>query len=306
SLPQDRDNLRLSVFACLHSKSPRSSCRENSTFTAPYFRGGLPPRHLHRALDASLERLNVETIDLYQLHASDPHTPIEETLRFLDDATRAGKIHHYGISNFTGWEVQLLASTARELGVAPPATLQPQYSLLSREIEWEIAPAAIHNGMGLLPWSPLAGGLLTGKYQRSGSAPAQTRAGSDNELYQWVTEEYAEIDRNWQTIDAVKRIAADLSASPAQIALSWLAMRPGVTAPIFGARTLEQLQDNLGAADITLAAEATETLEKVSRPTSGGYPYGAFGAWQRRRGLENGSPVQDGEPFTGGSDRPLG
>ena len=130
---------------------------------------GLSRRHLQRALDASLRRLGVETIDLYQLHASDMHTPVEETLSFLDDAVHAGKIHYLGLSNFTGWQLQLVISTAKAMGVQIPVTLQPQYSLLAREIEWKIVLAALHNGIGLLPWSPLAGGFLAGKSQRGGN-----------------------------------------------------------------------------------------------------------------------------------------
>ncbi|WP_375287093.1 aldo/keto reductase [Sphingomonas sp.] len=266
---------------------------------------GLSRRHLHRALDASLKRLQVETIDLYQLHSSDPYTPMEETIRFLDDAVRAGKIHYVGLSNFNGWELQRFVSTAKELGAVPPVTLQPQYSLLSREIEWEIAPAARANAIGLLPWSPLAGGFLTGKYARGQDAPSDTRAGSDSPLYQFTSAEYAEIDRNWRTIDAVKRIAEQIGATPAQVSLSWIADRPGVTAPICGARTVEHLKDNLGALDVQLDAELTRTLEEVSRPRPYGYPYGPFGIWQRERGLENGSPAP--EPVYGdGSDNPTG
>jgi aryl-alcohol dehydrogenase (NADP+) len=265
---------------------------------------GLSRRNLHRVLNASLRRLGVETIDLYQLHASDMHTPMEETLAFLDDAIRAGKIHYVGLSNFTGWELQLFVSTAKSMGVPAPVTLQPQYSLLSREIEWEIVPAALYNGLGLLPWSPLAGGFLAGKYKR-GSVPASnTRAGSKKELYQWTSKEYADNDQNWATIEAVKRIASDIGVSPSQVALSWIANRPGVTAPIVGARTLRHLADNLAAADLTLDEEATAALDAVSAPTSNGYPYGAFGAWQRGRWLgEAGGPAL---PFTGGSKRPLG
>ena len=161
---------------------------------------GLTRRWLHRSLNASLKRLGVETIDLYQLHASDMHTPVEETLSFLDDAVKAGKIHYIGLSNFTGWQLQLIVSTAKAMGVHVPVTLQPQYSLLSREIEWEVIPAALHNGIGLLPWSPLAGGFLTGKYQRGGKATADTRAGSEKALYQSISEEYADSDRNWDII----------------------------------------------------------------------------------------------------------
>jgi aryl-alcohol dehydrogenase-like predicted oxidoreductase len=192
---------------------------------------GLSRRYLHRALNASLSRLGVETIDLYQLHASDMHTPVEETLSFLDEAVKAGKIHYIGLSNFTGWQLQLMITTAKAMGLQVPVTLQPQYSLLSREIEWKIVPAALHNGIGLLPWSPLAGGFLTGKYQRGGTAASGTRAGSEKPLYQWVSEEYADSDRNWATINAIVRIAKEIGATPAQVALSWIADRPGVVAP---------------------------------------------------------------------------
>jgi aryl-alcohol dehydrogenase (NADP+) len=266
---------------------------------------GLSRRHLHRALNASLGRLGIETIDLYQLHASDMHTPVEETLSFLDEAVKAGKIHYIGLSNFTGWQLQLMISTAKAMGVQVPVTLQPQYSLLSREIEWEIVPAALYNGVGLLPWSPLAGGFLAGKYQRGGKAGSGTRAGSEKPLYQWVSEEYADSDRNWATIDAVVRIAKEIEATPAQVALSWIADRPGVIAPIVGARTVEHLRNNLAAAELTLSDELSNELEKVSAPRPGGYPYGAFGAWQRGRSMQDGSTAPP-PPFTTGSDRPTG
>jgi len=246
---------------------------------------GLSRRHLGRALDASLERLGVETIDLYQVHAWDPHTPVEETLSFLNDAIRAGKINYVGLSNFTGWQVQLMVSTAKAMGLHVPVTLQLQYSLLSRESEWEMIPASEYNGLGLLPWSPLAGGFLTGKYKREGKPSSDTRAGSANPLYQQVSAEYASSERNWQTIDTVVKVAKEISATPAQVSLSWLASRPGVTAPIFGARTLAQLKDGLGAADLTLNAEVTKALNEVSTPVPGGYPYGEFGRGQRTRAL---------------------
>lgn len=266
---------------------------------------GLSRRYLHRALNASLSRLGLETIDLYQLHASDMHTPVEETLSFLDEAVKAGKIHYLGLSNFTGWQLQLIISTAKAMGMQVPVTLQPQYSLLSREIEWEIVPASLYNGIGLLPWSPLAGGFLTGKYQRGGGPAPGTRAGSEKPLYQWVSEEYADSDRNWKTIDAVVRIAKEIGATPAQVALSWIADRPGVIAPIVGARTVEHLLNNLGAADLTLSDGFSDELEKVSAPRPGGYPYGAFGAWQRGRSMQDGS-LAPPPPFTTGSGRPTG
>lgn len=218
---------------------------------------------------------------------------------------RAGKIHYLGLSNFTGWQLQLILSTAKAMGVQVPVTLQPQYSLLSREIEWEIVPAALHNGVGLLPWSPLAGGFLTGKYQRGAAPDAGTRAGSEKKLYQWISEEYADSDRNWTIIDAVVRIARELGASPAQVALSWIADRPGVVAPIVGARTVEHLRNNLGAAQLRLDEKTTAALETVSAPQPGGYPYGAFGAAQRARWLQDGSPPSR-PPYVAGSTKPLG
>jgi aryl-alcohol dehydrogenase (NADP+) len=266
---------------------------------------GLSRRNLHRALNASLRSLGVETVDLYQLHASDMQTPMEETLAFLDDAVRAGKIHYVGLSNFTGWELQLFVSTAKAMGVRPPVTLQPQYSLLSREIEWEIVPAAIYNGLGLLPWSPLAGGFLTGKYQRGAAPGPDTRAGSKKALYQSTSEEYADVARNWSTIDTVVRIAKEIGKTPSQVALSWIAHRVGVTAPIIGARTKKHLADNLGAVDLILDAQSTAALDAVSAPQPiNGYPYGAFGNWQRARPMDSGSSAKS-LPFAG-SDRPTG
>jgi aryl-alcohol dehydrogenase (NADP+) len=267
---------------------------------------GLSRRHLHRALNASLRRLGVETIDLYQLHASDMETPVEETLSFLDTAFRAGKIHYLGLSNFTGWQLQLLVSTAKAMGIPAPVSLQQQYSLLSRESEWEVFPAAIHNGLGILPWSPLAGGFLAGKYQRGTQPATGTRAGSEKPLYQSTSEEYAEVDRNWAIIDAVTRIAAETVATPSQVALSWISDRPGVTAPIFGARNLNQLHDNLGAAQLKLDPAATAELERLSAPLAGGYPYGAFGQWQRGRWLQLDGAKAPPPPVAAGSAHPLG
>src|SRR5436190_216808 len=138
---------------------------------------GLSRRHLRDALDASLRRLGVEHIDLYQMHAWDALTPIEETLRFLDDALQAGKISYYGFSNYLGWQVTKAAMTASAQGWTAPVTLQPQYNLLVRDIEHEVVPACLDAGLGLLPWSPLAGGWLTGKYQRDVAPEGESRLG---------------------------------------------------------------------------------------------------------------------------------
>ncbi|WP_252107939.1 MULTISPECIES: aldo/keto reductase [unclassified Halomonas] len=266
---------------------------------------GLSRRHLHRALNASLERLKVDTIDLYQLHGTDPLTSMEETLTFLDDAVRAGKIHYVGLSNFNGWEIQRMVSTAQAMGLTVPVSHQPQYNLLSREIEWEIIPASMHNGLGLLPWSPLAGGMLTGKYERNGIPDANTRAGSDNPLYQWSSAEFVSSDRAWRVIGAVREAATQLGATPSQVALRWLIDRPSVTAPICGARTLAHLEDNLGAVDLDLGDEITERLETLSRPVPENcYPYGDFGDAMRTRFVGKAEHAV-GRVVGGGSDAPL-
>ncbi|WP_313905604.1 aldo/keto reductase [Streptomyces malaysiensis] len=250
-------------------------------------------RHLTRALDASLRRLGVETIDLYQLHGWDTHIPVEETLSFLDDAIRAGKIHHAGLSNFTGWQLQLTVSTAKAMGVHVPLTLQQQYSLLSRESEFEMIPAARHNNIGLLPWSPLAGGLLTGKYQRGTTPAPDPRAGSDDALYRWVSAEYASLDRNWATIDQVVRIAAEIGTTPAQVALSWIADRPGVTAPIFGARRRPRSRSRgRGPADVDRAPRSTQVprrpLAASVRPDR--FTRDVQWRWRRGAGAARGAP----------------
>src|SRR5216684_7457711 len=167
---------------------------------------GLSARHLTRALDASLRRLGLESVDLYQVHAYDPLTPLEETLRTLDQFIRAGKIRYYGLSNFTGWQLTKAVHLARALNAAGPVTLQAQYSLLVREIEWEIVPAVRDAGMGLLPWSPLGGGWLSGKYQRDQRPSGATRLGEDPgrgmEAY-----DRRGVDRTWDVIGAVQETA---------------------------------------------------------------------------------------------------
>ena len=242
-------------------------------------------RHLRRALDASLKRLGVDHIDLYQLHAWDPLTPLTESLGFLQEAVTAGKISYYGLSNFTGWQLTKAVYTAREHGWNEPVTLQPQYNLLEREIESEVVPAALDAGLGLLPWSPLAGGWLTGKYRRETVPAGKTRVG-DNPTRQFQGWDLrSNNDRTWQILDALKAMAASHEASSAQVALAWLAARPGVTSVVLGARTVEQLNDNLGAASLRLSAAELQRLTDLSRPAVGNYPYGADGLHQRDRQL---------------------
>ena len=252
---------------------------------------GSSRRNLDRALTASLRRLGREKIDLYQLHGWDPLTPIEETLRFLDDAVHAGKINYIGLSNFTGWQMQLTLSTARVLGMQAPVTLQLQYSLVCREIEYEIAPAALHNQIGLLPWSPLASGFLTGKYTQGEKPASDSRAASGGPMYSRIMGKFMSKAQNWSTLDAVREIAGSMGATPSQVALSWLINRPGVTAPIIGAGTRKHLEDNLAGADLELAEGFTAQLNQVSAPTPDEYPYGPFGEKQRSRYVDSSKQV---------------
>ena len=245
---------------------------------------GLSARHLTRALDASLTRLGVAAVDLYQAHAWDPITPLEETLRTLDGFGRAGKIRYYGFSNFTGWQLTKAVLLARSLGLAGPVSLQPQYSLLVREIEYEIVPASLDAGLGILPWSPLGGGWLTGKYQRDQRPTGATRLGENPQrgMEAWDRRGSA---RTWDVIEAVQRIAEARGASMAEVALAWVTDRPGVTSTILGARTTDQLEANLRAAGLHLTEDETSALDDASdlRPTD--YPYGPLGLDQRNRAL---------------------
>jgi aryl-alcohol dehydrogenase-like predicted oxidoreductase len=249
---------------------------------------GLSRRHLTDALHASLRRLGVDTIDLYQLHAHDSWTPIEETLRFLDDAVRAGKIHYVGLSNFLGYQLQRAVDVAEHRNLTVPVTLQPQYNLLVREIEWEIVPAAEANGLGLLPWSPLGGGWLTGKYRQDERPAGSTRLGENPDQGMEAYGRRSDAQRTWDVVEAVRAVAEGRGASMAQVALAWLVDRPAVTSVILGARTLEQLEDNLGAAGLHLSAEETARLDEASDPAPADYPYGRPGRDQRGRNIEGG------------------
>jgi aryl-alcohol dehydrogenase-like predicted oxidoreductase len=249
---------------------------------------GLSRRHLAAALDSSLRRLGVERVDLYQVHAYDPWTPLDETLGFLDDAVRAGKIHYAGLSNFTGWQLQRAVDVADHRGLTRPVTLQPQYNLLVREIEWEIVPAAQANGLGLLPWSPLGGGWLTGKYRRDEQPTGATRLGEDPDRGVEAYDRRSGRERTWDVVDATSLVADELGISMAQVALAWLVDRPAVTSVILGARTIEQLDDNLGAADLHLSDDHTRRLTEASDPLPADYPYGGPGTDQRSRRLEGG------------------
>jgi len=249
---------------------------------------GLSRRHLTRALDASLARLQVDHIDLYQMHAWDALTPLEETLRFLDDAIRAGKIGYYGFSNYLGWQVTKAAHIAHAANMAPPVTLQPQYNLLVRGIEHEIVPACLDAGIGLLPWSPLGGGWLTGKYKRDKVPTGVSRLGDNPNRGMEAYGPRNDDARTWEVIAEVERIAAAHGASMPQVSLAWLKQKPAVTSVILGARTTAQLADNLGAAGLVLTGEDVAALDAVSTPPTTVYPYGPQAVAQRHHKIEGG------------------
>ncbi|HLW95471.1 MAG TPA: aldo/keto reductase [Solirubrobacteraceae bacterium] len=223
--------------------------------------GGLSRHHLIEACEASLRRLRTDHIDLYQLHEWDGQTPLEETLGALDDLVRSGKVRYVGSSNFAGWQVTKALGIARQHGLPTFVSQQVYLSLQERSAEYEIVPSAIDQGLGLLIWSPLAGGWLSGKYRRGQQAPEGARhAGT------WGEPPIYDEDRLYDTIDVLVEVAQAHGVSAAQVALAWLLKRPGVTSVIVGARTEEQLADNLAAADLELGEEERARLEAVSRP----------------------------------------
>ncbi|MDO8731135.1 MAG: aldo/keto reductase [Actinomycetota bacterium] len=223
--------------------------------------------HLMKAIDASLKRLRTDTIDLWQLHAWDPLTPMEETLAVCDDIIRSGKARYIGISNYSGWQTARAATWQRAVpGRAPIVTAQMEYSLLERGIEREIVPAAQALGLGILPWSPLGRGVLTGKYRHS--TPADSRGGNADTAG-WV-QIYMD-ERGRRIVDAVATAADGLGASPTEVALAWLRDRPGVVAPVLGARNNSQLIAALASEELELPEEISRALDEVSAPAAS-YP----------------------------------
>lgn len=214
--------------------------------------------HLLNALDASLARLQTDYVDLWQVHAWDPSTPLEETLAALDAAVRSGRVRYAGVSNFSGWQLAKAAATSP----ARIVSTQMEYSLLQRGIEREVVPAALDAGVGLLPWSPLGRGVLTGKYRR-GSVPPGSRGASAS--FSAFVEPYLEDDKT-HVVDAVLTASDGLGVSPVAVALAWVRDRPGVTAPIVGARTAQQLTQILAAEQVVLPDSIRTALDDVSLP----------------------------------------
>ncbi|MDR6631629.1 aryl-alcohol dehydrogenase-like predicted oxidoreductase [Phyllobacterium sp. 1468] len=221
---------------------------------------GLSRYHLIRAAEATLKRLGTDHIDLYQLHQWDGLTPLDETLEALDTLVRSGKVRYVGVSNFSGWQLMKAMGVAALEKFIAPVSQQIHYSLEAREAEYELIPATLDQGVGVLVWSPLAGGLLSGKYRRNKAMPEGTR-----QLADWGEPPIRDQERLYDIIEVLAGIAEARNISAAQIALSWLLGRKGVTSVIVGARTDAQLADNLKAADVILSAEERASLDKVSQ-----------------------------------------
>lgn len=223
--------------------------------------------HLIRACEASLTRLKTDHVDLYQLHEWDGQTPLEETLEALDQLQRSGKVRYVGVSNFCGWHLMKTLWTAERHGYARPVAQQIHYTLQAREAEYELLPITVDQGLGVLVWSPLAGGLLSGKYRRGKPQPEGTRQAA-----QWNEPPVRDTEALYDIVEALLSVAQAHGASASQVALAWLLTRPGIASVIIGARTDEQLADNLRAADLKLTPDDIERLERVSRPPLI-YPY---------------------------------
>ena len=259
----------------------RSSARRDSIVLATKCRGrmddsgnseGLSRRWIIRACEGSLRRLQTDYIDLYQAHQWDPATPIEDSLLAFDTLVRSGKVRYIGVSNFTGWQVERTVLTARHMGLSIPVSLQPQYNMLAREIEWELVPVCEEHGLSIVPWGPLAQGWLSGKYSRDTAPAGATRLGEDpNRGVEAYSRRNSE--RTWRILEVLEGVATDLAVPLARVALRWLADRPGVTAPLLGARSADQLRDNLMASDLQLDDVQRAQLDEVSAPMTPDYPY---------------------------------
>jgi aryl-alcohol dehydrogenase-like predicted oxidoreductase len=233
---------------------------------------GLSRHHLIRACEASLTRLQTDHIDLYQVHEWDGQTPLEETLAALEHLVQSGKVRYVGCSNFAGWQVMKALSVARAASLPAFVSQQVYLSLQERSAEYEIVPSALDQGLGVLIWSPLAGGLLSGRYRRGQAPPSGSRHAGE-----WDEPPVYDEDKLYDTIDVLVEIAEDHDVSPARVALAWLLERPGITTVIVGARTDDQLADNLAAAELKLSGDEMSRLEAVSRPPLI-YPY-----WHQRK-----------------------
>ncbi len=244
---------------------------------------GVSRKHILANVDASLKRLQTDYIDLYQVHCWDPVTPLEETLSTLDGLVKAGKVRYIGVSNHTGWQLQKAIDTSKAHNWEQYVSLQPLYNLLDRSLEWELVDVCHNEGLGIIPWSPLRGGWLSGKYRRGMDEPPKGTRMRKAEDEGWSEAWSAyNTERTWNVIDELIAVSEEVGKSPAQVALNWVMNRPGVTAPIIGARTLEQLEDNLGAEGWTLDDEQMARLNDVSELELP-YPYDFIENAKQRR-----------------------
>jgi aryl-alcohol dehydrogenase-like predicted oxidoreductase len=221
--------------------------------------------HLTRALEDSLRRLGTDYIDLYQLHSWDHDTPIEESMATLDGFVRSGKVRYIGCSNFFGSQLVEAQWAADRLGGVRLVSLQPQYSLIWRDIELDVLPTATRHGMGVIVWSPLGGGMLTGKYAKGASLPADGRLSQGSDLHAEGMRQLTFTDRNFEIVAEVDKVAAELESTATAVSLAWLLGRPGVTSVIIGPRTVDQLQQNLAGFDLALPLESAKRMSRVSR-----------------------------------------
>ncbi|MFD2078180.1 Predicted oxidoreductase [Actinopolymorpha cephalotaxi] len=248
--------------------------------SGPNDRGG-GRKHIIAAVEASLRRLRTDYIDLYQTHVLDENTPLEETLSTLDMLVRSGKVRFVGASSYPGWQLQKAIDLAGQRGWEAYVCLQPLYNLLDRDAEWELIPLCLSEGLGLIAWSPLRMGFLSGRYRRGMQAPPHaTRIERLNDSGDPIWNHYG-TEHTWRVLDVVEEIARETERSIAQVSLRWVSQRPGVTAPIVGARTLEQLEDNLAAAGWSLTDEQMGRLNAVSEHRLP-HPYDVL-AWARTR-----------------------
>jgi len=228
---------------------------------------GLSRKHILESCDGSLRRLGTDYIDLYQVHSFDPKTPLEETLRALDDLVRAGKVRYIGASNYTGWQLMKALAISDAQHLERFVTLQAFYSLIARDLEHELVPLSLEEKLGILPWSPLGGGFLTGKYRRGKPRPGGARrSDAQNQFLQFDEE------RGFDIVDELERVAGAHRSTITQAALTYLLRKPGVTSVIIGARTMEQLADDLKAADWEMTADEVARLDALSMPPRL-YPY---------------------------------
>jgi aryl-alcohol dehydrogenase-like predicted oxidoreductase len=239
---------------------------------------GLNRKHILAAVEASLRRLQTDYIDLYQIHCWDETTPLEETLSTLDTLVKSGKVRYVGVSNFTGWQLQKAIDLGRHRGWEPFASLQALYNLLDRYLEWDILPVCRNEGLGLLCWSPLGGGWLTGRIRRGMSGPPDDSRVKVAEQEGWSESwsNYNE-DRTWDVLDELFAVADEVGKSPAQVAINWLLNHPHVTCPIIGARTMPQFKDNVTAVTWSLSDGQMKRLNQASKLTPPRYPYGFIG-----------------------------